>query len=78
MSVTVELVAFYERLCPSLFVFHKGRQLRSFRVGQQHLDFFVFQPHLDEKYHPKLQQNILLHSGMIMTNSLVQTQFFVA
>ena len=53
MSLTVELVAFYERLCPSLFVFHKGRQLRSFRVGQQHLDFFVFQPHLDEKYHPK-------------------------
>ena len=41
-EVTIELVALCERLSSSLTVFHKGRQLRSSRAGQKHLDFSYF------------------------------------
>merc|ERR1711935_853727 len=48
-------------------VFHRGRQLKSSRAGKQNI-FFIFQ---HTKIHPKMQQNILLHSGMIMPCILV-------
>ena len=48
-----------------------GRQWKSSRAGQQNI-FFIFQPDFNiEIYHPKMQQNILLHSGMITPNILV-------
>ena len=51
-------------------VFHRGRQQKSSRAGQQNI-FFIFQPDFNEEISPKMQQNILLHSGMITPNILV-------
>ena len=39
--------------------------------------FFIFQPDFNVEISPQ-KQNILLHSGMITPNILVQTQFSVA
>jgi hypothetical protein len=58
-------------------VFHRGRQWKSSRAGQQNT-FFIFQPDFNVEYNPKMPQNILLHSGMITPNILVETKFFVA
>ena len=52
-----------------------GRQLKSSRVGQQH---YIL--HISTSFwwnnHPKIQQNILLHSGMTTSNILIETQCF--
>ena len=70
-----------------------GRQQKSSRADKQQFSigldnekalelenrtiFSYFSLLLIKKYHPKMQQNILLHSGMITPNILVKTQFFV-
>ena len=58
-------------------VFHRGRQWKSSIARQQNI-CFIFQPDFDIKYHPKVQQNILLHSGMIMPNILASTNFLLS
>ena len=49
-------------------VFHRGRQWKSSRAGQQN-NFFTFQPDFNIENHPKMQQNILLHSSMIIDHA---------
>ena len=55
----------------TLTVVHRGRQQKSgsrqqksSRVGQQN-NFLIIWPYFIKKNHPKVQQNILLHSSMI-------------
>ena len=52
-------------------VFHRGRQQKSSRAGQQN-NFFIFWPHFSiKKITEKMQQIILLHSSMIKPDTLV-------
>ena len=52
----------------SLFFTGSMVLIQSSRAGQKHYIFDVIQPHFDEKYHPKIKQNRLLHSALISTN----------
>ena len=53
--------------------FSQGQTMKKLQNWTTEYFVFIFQPDLTQKYHPNMQQNILLHSGMI---TRVRPRFF--